>query len=111
MDDFIINGIKWRITFVSIDSPYLSRSDGSRTVGMTDWNTCTVYLASNLRGAFLDRVLCHELCHCICFSYNIKMDIEQEEYLADWVSLYGRKVIELLDDLLGKTRESKRKTE
>lgn len=69
---------------------------------MTDWNTCTVYLADKLRGRFLERVLCHELCHCICFSYNIKMDMEEEEFLADWISLYGRQVIELLDNLLNR---------
>lgn len=102
MNDFIINGIRWHIQYVNINSTKLTRSDGSRTVGMTDWNTCTVYLASNLRGSYLDRVLCHEICHCICFSYGIKMNIKQEEFLANWVSLYGREVIELLDDLLYK---------
>ena len=75
---FYINNIKWKIKFVSINNSVLTRSDGSRTVGMTDWNTCTVYLANNLTGKFLERVLCHELCHCICFSYNIKMDIDQD---------------------------------
>lgn len=100
MDYFVINGIKWSIQYVSINNPKLFRSDGSRTVGMTDWNTCTVYLASNLRGQYLNRVLCHELCHCVCFSYGIRMNIQQEEFLANWVSLYGREVIELLDDLL-----------
>lgn len=102
MKDFVINGIRWQIKYVSANNEKLIRSDGSRTVGMTDWNSCTVYLASNLRGRYLDRVLCHELCHCICFSYGIKMNIKQEEFLANWVSLYGREVIELLDDLLYK---------
>lgn len=107
MEDFYINGIRWNIKYVDNNSSMLLRSDGSRTVGMTDWNTCTVYLAKGLRGRFLERVLCHELCHCICFSYNIKMDIEQEEFLADWISLYGREVIELLDDLLDKCSKQK----
>jgi len=102
MNDFVINGIHWHIKYVGISNSKLTRSDGSRTVGMTDWNSCTVYLASNLRGRYLERVLCHELCHCICFSYDIKVSIQQEEFLANWVSLYGREVIELLDDLLYK---------
>lgn len=102
MDDFFINGIRWRIRFVDINNPILTRSDGSRTVGMTDWNSTTVYLASKLRGRFLERVLCHELCHCICFSYGIIMGIKQEEILADWISLHGREVIDLLDHLLSK---------
>lgn len=102
--NFSINGIRWKIIFVDSNNPKLFRSDGSKTVGMTDWNTCSVYIADNLDDDFLDRVLCHELCHCICFSYDIHMDMEQEEFLADWVSLYGRQVIELLDDLLSKIK-------
>lgn len=102
MDDFVINGITWKIKFVNSNDARLFRSDGSLTVGMTDWNTCTVYLSSKLRGRFLERVLCHELCHCICFSYGIMMNINQEEMLADWISLHGRQVIELLDSLLSK---------
>lgn len=102
--NFSINGIRWKIIFVDGNNPKLFRSDGSKTVGMTDWNTCSVYIADNLDDDFLDRVLCHELCHCICFSYDIHMDMEQEEFLADWVSLYGRQVIELLDDLLSKIK-------
>lgn len=102
MDEFTINGIKWRLQFVSPNSPMLYRSDGSRTVGMTDRNTSTVYLSDALTGAFLERVICHELCHCFCFSYDIHLDIEQEEYLAEWVSLYGRKVIELLDKIMNR---------
>lgn len=31
----------------------------------------------------------------------------QEEFLADWISLYGRQVIELLDDLLVKCSNQK----
>ena len=102
MNDFYINGIKWQIKLVAADSTKLFRSDGSKTVGMTDWNTCTVYIADNLQERFYEKVLCHELCHCFCFSYDIHIDIEQEEFLAEWVSIYGRKVIELLDYLLSK---------
>ena len=82
----------------------LVRPDGTITVGMTDWHTKSIYLNKHLQGAFLEKVLAHELCHVICFSYNVKMDIEQEEFLADWISLYGRQVIELLDNLLRQTK-------
>lgn len=81
----------------------LIRSDGSRTVGMTDWNTKTVYIDKHLQGAFLEKVLCHELCHVFCFSYNIIMNTEQEEFLADWISLYGRQVVDMLDKILGQS--------
>ncbi|MFR2172343.1 MAG: hypothetical protein ACLS5Z_03000 [Clostridium fessum] len=33
-------------------------------------------------------------------SYNIHMPIDQEEYLADWISLYGAELVYLLDEIL-----------
>lgn len=97
---FEINGIQWTISRVPSGSTFLMRSDGSETVGVTDWNNRTIYLNKRLRGAFLRKVLAHELCHCFCFSYNINMPIEQEEYLADWISLYGAELVHLLDNLM-----------
>lgn len=95
-----INTIEWQIVFVSPTSPHLYRSDGSLTCGVTDFSDCNVYLADNLHGDFLRKVLCHELCHCFCFSYDITIPIEQEEFLADWISQYGEGLIYLLDDLI-----------
>lgn len=67
---------------------------------MTDGNTHTVYLLESLRGYMFDKVLAHELCHCFCFSYGIDIPIDQEEFMADFISLYGRDLVYLLDDLL-----------
>lgn len=60
----------------------------------------SVYVSNALRGDFLRRVMAHELCHCFCFSYNISMPIEEEEFMADWISLYGSDLVYLLDDLM-----------
>ena len=97
---FIINGIEWEILFTSEYSTDLMRSDGSITVGMTDFNTKCVYLSKSLKGVFLRKVLAHELVHCFCFSYDISMPIEQEEFMADWISTYGTELVYLLDDLM-----------
>jgi hypothetical protein len=97
---FECNGKTWNIAFVEPYSKVLNRSDGSRTVGVTDNNTKTVYLSNLLRGKFLDKVLCHELVHVASFSYDCQIDIETEEIIADFMSLYGREVIYLADDLL-----------
>lgn len=97
---FIINKTLWRIERVPAGDTCLKRSDGSETVGVTDSNKHTIYLSNRLRGAFLRRVMAHELCHAFCFSYNIHMPMEQEEYLADWISLYGADLVYLLDELL-----------
>ena len=97
---FECNGNVWKLAFVEPHSKLLSRSDGSKTVGVTDNNTKTVYLSNMLQGKFLDRVLCHELVHVASFSYKCNIDIETEEIIADFMSLYGREVIYLADDLL-----------
>ena len=97
---FAINNEMWNLVKVSRYSDMLQRSDGSRTVGMTDRDTKTIYLADDLRGRFLDRVLCHELCHAFCLSYNVYMDIDTEEIAADFLTTYGREVFEIADRLL-----------
>lgn len=103
---FVINGIKWEIIFVDNNSTDLRRSDGSITVGVTDNEEKCIFLSKSLRGAFLRKVLAHELCHAFCFSYNVFMPIEEEERLADWVSLYGTDLVYLLDDLLQEMKKA-----
>ena len=97
---FVINKTKWGLSFVSPGSRYLTRSDGSQTIGMTDANTHLIYLSDKLHGDLLEHVLCHELCHCVCFSYNISLPIETEEWLCNFMADYGKEIIYLLDDLL-----------
>ena len=97
---FRINNIEWRIVFVNPFSDDLRRSDGTLTLGVTDMPKRSVFLSNALTGALLRKVLSHELCHTFCFSYNIHIPIEQEEFLADWVATYGTELIYLLDDLM-----------
>ena len=97
---FVINGIEWEIVFVKPSSDELRRSDFSLTVGMTDGNKKCIFLSSALKGLFLRRVLAHELCHAFCMSYSIYMPIDEEEFMADWISTYGTELVYLLDDLM-----------
>lgn len=97
---FEINRVLWDIVFVPPDSDKLRRSDNSITCGVTDWGDKCVYVSDMLRGGFLRKVVCHELCHCFCFSFDIHMPLEQEEHLADWISRFGEDLIYLLDDLM-----------
>lgn len=97
---FEINNRIWRIVFTAPNSPKLRRSDFTLTVGVTDGNDGCIYLSDALRGAFLRKVLCHELVHCFMFSYSIHISIQEEEYIADWVATYGTELITLLDNLL-----------
>lgn len=97
---FRINGIDWKLRLVKPNSGYLHRSDGSITLGMTDGNTNTVYINNKLDDYMFNKVLTHELVHCICFSYDIYIDIQTEELIADFVATYGFEIIELVEQII-----------
>ena len=97
---FTVNNQEWQLLFVNPSNGNLKRSDGSITIGMTDNNTKTVYINNKLNCALTDKVICHELTHVFAFEFDYSMDIETEEIVADFMSLYGRNIIYLLDDLV-----------
>ncbi len=103
---FEINNIFWNVIYVNPNDDNLKRSDGSITLGVTDLDSKTIYINNRLDGALLQKVLLHEICHAFMFSYNIEIPIDQEEFLANWISVYGRSVIEILDMLLIQTNNS-----
>lgn len=97
--EFFINGILWRIEYVHPMSEKLLRSDGSRTVGVTDLLTGKIYINSLLGGEFLRKVITHEVCHSAMFSYGIFLDIETEELICDFIATNGREIFEIADEL------------
>lgn len=94
-----MNGINWSVRIVRGDSPMLMRSDGSRTVGMCDRETHEICISDMLQGAFLRKVLIHEVCHSAMMSYGIDMSVEQEELFCDLVATYGDEIFEVADSL------------
>lgn len=98
--NFIVNNQEWRLLFVKPNSKELMRSDGSITLGMTDNNVKTVFVNNRLNDYMTDKVICHELTHVFAFEFDYYMDIETEEIVADFMSLYSRNIILLLDDLI-----------
>ena len=102
MDSFVINGINWSLVFVNGSNEALRRSDGVYTLGTTDLRTKTVYISSVLTGRLLYKVICHELCHCFCFSYGIYLDLRTEELIADFLATYGQEVFAIADDIFSR---------
>ncbi|MBO7695463.1 MAG: hypothetical protein J6T10_22790 [Methanobrevibacter sp.] len=96
----IVNDILWKIVFVHPSSVQLLNNQGLPTFGVTDNNVKCVFLSNKLKGEFLYKVLCHELCHVYCFSYNIFMSVDDEEHLAQFISEYGKSIISDTDTLL-----------
>lgn len=98
---FAVNNHIWRIEFVNPPSSHLLRSNFTRTIGVTDNNLKTVFIADNLSDYMFDRVLCHELVHVFSFENDCSYDIQTEEVIANFLSLFGRDIIYLADELIG----------
>ena len=98
--DLRVNDILWHIQFKKPISSELRRSDGTISLGVTDNTTKTVTIADTVSDYMADKILCHELCHVASFSYNLNIDIQTEEIIADFLSTYGREIFDIADDLL-----------
>lgn len=81
----IINGVKWSVKLVSPFHTKLFQKNGSQSVGVCDNYTKTIYISWDLNRTMVYRVLKHELVHAILFSYDVKMDLDAEEHLAEWI--------------------------
>ena len=97
---FAVNGTEWNLQFVRPSSENLRRSNGTFTLGVCDDNQKTVFLNNRLSDEMTDKVLCHELVHVYSFENGCDIDLDTEEIIADFMSLYGRSIIYLADDLM-----------
>lgn len=103
---FTINNHVWKLEFVRPGSNDLRRSDGSYTFGVTDGAVNKVYLMDNMSDYLTDKVLLHELTHVHAMEYNYSIPIEVEEIVCDFLSLYGRSVVYMADEIMGKIMKS-----
>lgn len=92
---FNINGEIWKIEICNPNSDVFVRSDGSRTIGVTDDSIKKIFVADGLDDELLKKVIIHEVCHAVIFSTNIYMDIWQEEQLCDFVATYGESILHI----------------
>ena len=111
MDGFTMNGYSWRVCYVDADDPMLVDRTGRVTVATTEPGTLTVYILRDLDGAFLSRVLIHELGHCAMFSFGLLDDIHQmvhprywlevEEWVCNFIADYGMTIFDTAYAILG----------
>ena len=101
---FIINGEVWRVKIVRPDYPLLMRPDGSFSVGVCDDNYKVICLSNQLYGRAFHEVLCHEIVHAAMFSYNIMLDHDTEELMANIIARYGQEIIHITDVVFNKIK-------
>lgn len=88
-----INGENWEILLVSPRDPLLRLANGNYAVGVCDDNIKVIAINQELNDFYLKKVLCHELTHAAMFSYNIELNLEQEELVADLMATYGQEIM------------------
>ena len=111
IDEFYMNGLHWNVRWTNPTDPILIDRTLTKTVAVTDPDTMTIYLSNKLRGEFLNRVLIHELSHCVMYSYRLidsihrmckrKYWIDMEEFCANLLANYGNQVFGLTYSILG----------
>lgn len=111
MSHFVLNGHLWRVIFVDPASTYLIDKTRQHRLGVTNPKTNTIFLAANLKGALLARVLLHELSHCVMVSYGLVDDIhgmvvperwaDAEEWVCNFMANYATLIFNTVYDILG----------
>lgn len=96
---FTINHEIWVVKFMQPYDEIFRMDNGEFTIGVCDDNTKTIYLSNLLRGEKLKQVLCHEIVHAAMFSYNVELDYEQEELLANLIAIYGKEIVQITDNI------------
>ena len=97
---FQINGEWWKVVLTSTIHPKLFRSNGS-----CDDESKTIYINENLSSTRMRKVLCHEITHAAMFSYNVELNVQQEELLADLIATYGQEIIDITNKIFTRMKE------
>ena len=111
IDEFYMNGLRWRVRFTYPTDPVLVDRTGTLTIGVTDSATMTIYLSNKLRGEFLTRVVLHELSHAMMYSYHYLDEIhryfkkrywmEMEELIANLIADRAYEIFQRAYDIVG----------
>lgn len=111
IDEFYMNGLRWRVRFTYPTDPVLVDRTGTLTIGVTDSATMTIYLSNKLCGEFLTRVVLHELSHAMMYSYHYLDEIhryckkrywiEMEELIANLIADRAYEIFQRAYDIVG----------
>lgn len=99
------NGRQGRILKVSSRHPKLERPNGSFALGSCDNDTTTIYIRNTVSDWKLKHILAHELTHAAIFSYDIHLDSQEEELIADLVGTYGEEIIQATNSIFKRIKK------
>ena len=101
-----INGEVWRVFLVSPNHPLLMRSNETYALGCCDNYLKSIYINELVNEYYLQKVLCHELVHACMFSYQIELNEQQEEVLADLIATYGQEIVRITNSIFNRLKDT-----
>ena len=94
---FTINGERWWVILVMPYDVSLLMPNGEYALGACHDLTKTIYISNELHGEIFEQVLCHELVHASMFAYNVRLERDEEELIAEIVAIFGEEIIDITD--------------
>ena len=104
---FTINGEQWQIVLVMPYDVALLMPDGDFAIGACNDSTKTIYISNELHGEAFEKVLCHELVHAAMFAYDVMLEHDEEELLAEIIATFGEEIIDLTDIMFERIRRGR----
>lgn len=104
---FTINGERWEIVLVSPYDFSLLMPNGNYALGACNDATKTIYISDALHGETFEQVLCHELVHASMFAYNVLLEHNEEELIAEIISVFGEEIIDITDRMFERIKRGR----
>ena len=104
---FTINGEAWWVVLVMPYDVALLMPNGNYALGACNDSTKTIYISNELYGDMFEQVLCHELVHASMFAYNIRLGHDEEELIAEIISVFGEEIIDITDIMFERIRRGR----
>ena len=104
---FIINGEQWCVVLVMPYDVALLMPNGNFALGACNDATKTIYISNELYGDMFEQVLCHELVHASMFAYDVMLGHDEEELIAEIISIFGEEIIDITDIMFERIRRGR----
>ena len=81
--------------------------NGEYALGACNDSTKTIYISNELHGEAFEQVLCHELVHASMFAYDVRLEHDEEELIAEIVAIFGEEIIDITDMMFERIRRGR----
>ena len=81
--------------------------NGDYALGACSADDQTIYISNDIHCDIFEQVLCHELVHASMFAYDIQLEHDEEELIAEVISIFGEEIIDITDILFEKLKRGR----